>query len=69
MDVIEDAEGSGENVVEKKTLSEEVFLQELVTQHIDKYAQFYVQYLKFRDIVTVEPLMPDQKALKELSEH
>jgi hypothetical protein len=44
-------------------------LQELVTMHIDKYAQFYVQYLKFKDIVTVEPLMPDQKALKELGEH
>jgi hypothetical protein len=38
MDIIEDIEGSGENAIEKKKLSEDVFLQELVTQQIDKFA-------------------------------
>lgn len=58
-----DAEG---NVVQKVRNSEDVFLQELYSLNIDKYAQFYVQYLKFKDLVTVEPLMPDKEALSSI---
>jgi hypothetical protein len=54
--------------VEKKQPSEEVFLGDLITQHLDKFGQFYVQYLKFREVVTAEPLMPDQRALAELAQ-
>ena len=43
-----------------------MFLGELITQQLDKYGQFFVQYLKFREILNVEPLMPDKKALSEL---
>jgi len=53
--------------IEKKQPSEEVFLGDLITQHLDKFGQFYIQYLKFREVVTAEPLMPDQRALSELS--
>ena len=66
MEVIEEAVGEGAE--EKKKAAEDVFLQELVTAHIDKYGQFYVQYLKFKEIITVDPLMPDQKALRELAD-
>ena len=43
---------------------EDVLLQDLYSFNINKYAQYYVQYLKFKELVTVEPLMPDKKALE-----
>ena len=49
-----DAEGQP---IQKVRNSEDVFLQDLYAFHIDKYAQYFVQYLKFRELVTVEPLM------------
>ena len=49
-----DAEGQP---IQKVRNSEDVFLQDLYSFHIDKYAQYFVQYLKFRELVTVEPLM------------
>ena len=48
--------------------AEDSFISELVGQYIDKYAQYYIQYLKFKRLVTVEPLMPDQAALKKIKE-
>ena len=33
---------------------------------MDKYAQYFVQYLKFKDLVTVDPLMPDKEALANI---
>lgn len=53
---------------EKIRLPEEVFLQQLYSKFIDKYSQYYFQYLKFKDKVTLEPLMPDQEALAEIRE-
>ena len=58
-----DAEGQ---TVQKVRNSEDVFLQDLYQFNIDKYAQYYVQYLKFRELVTVEPLMPDKEALASI---
>ena len=43
-----------------------MFLQDFYSFNIDKYAQYFVQYLKFKELVTVEPLMPDQEALAEI---
>ena len=53
---------------EKTRSAEDSFISELVGQYIDKYAQYYIQYLKFKRLVTVEPLMPDQAALKKIKE-
>ena len=58
-----DAEGQ---TIQKVRNSEDVFLQDLYSFNIDKYAQYYVQYLKFKELVTVEPLMPDKEALAEI---
>ena len=35
---------------------------------MDKYAQYFVQYLKFRELVTVDPLMPDKNALDKIAQ-
>ena len=56
-----DAEG---NPIKKMRPAEDVFLTDLYQFYIDKYAQYYVQYLKFKELVTVEPLMPDKEALQ-----
>lgn len=48
------------------TSSEDVFLKDLYSFNIDKYAQYYVQYKKFKELVTVEPLMPDKEALMNI---
>jgi hypothetical protein len=53
---------------EKTRSAEDSFISELVGQYIDKYAQYYIQYLKFKRLVTVEPLMPDQAALRKIKE-
>lgn len=58
-----DAEG---NTIKKMRPSEDVFLTELYQFFIDKYAQYYVQYLKFKELVTVDPLMPDRDSLKQI---
>lgn len=52
-----DAEGQP---IQKIKLSEDVFLTDFYTFNVDKYAQYFVQYLKFKDLVTVDPLMPDK---------
>ena len=43
-----------------------MFLQDLYSKFLDKYGQFFVQYMKFRELVTVEPLMPDKNAISEI---
>ena len=60
-----DAEGQ---TVKKPKASEDVFLSDFYQFYIDKYAQYYVQYLKFRELVTVSPLMPDRDALNAIDE-
>ena len=50
--------------VQKVRAPEDVLLQDLYSFSINKYAQYYVQYLKFKELVTVEPLMPDKTALE-----
>lgn len=60
-----DAEG---HTVKKPRASEDVFLSDFYQFFIDKYAQYYVQYLKFRELVTVAPLMPDKNALNAIEE-
>lgn len=58
-----DAEGQ---TVKKDKASEDVFLTDLYQFNIDKFAQYFVQYLKFRELVTVEPLMPDKEAMSSI---
>ena len=58
-------DGEG-NVTKKTREADEVFLQDLYSKYIDKYGQLYVQYCRFRELVTVEPLMPDKNALLEI---
>ena len=60
-----DAEGQ---VIQKVRSSEDCFLTDLYSFNIDKYAQYYVQYLKFKELVTVEPLMPDKEALMNIKD-
>lgn len=55
-----DAEG---NSSKKQRPSEDVFLTDLYQFYIDKFAQYFVQYMKFKELVTVDPLMPDKDAL------
>ena len=50
-------------VHQKVRAAEDAFLQEFISFHVDKYAQYFVQYLKFRELVTAVPLVPDRKAL------
>ena len=33
---------------------------------MNKYAQYFVQYLKFKELVTVSPLVPDRQALEKI---
>lgn len=54
--------------MKKVKSAEDAFLTDLFTSNIDKYAHYYVQYLKFRELVTVEPLMPDKEALAQIRE-
>ena len=44
-----------------------MFLQDLYSFSIDKYAQYYVQYLKFKELVTVDPLMQDAEAIASIN--
>ncbi len=64
--ITESKDAEGEKV-QKTRAAEDVFLQEFYQHNIDKYAQYYVQYLKFKELVTVDPLMPDKHALNEIS--
>ena len=58
----------GKEVVEKRRQPEDVFIQDLIVSHLDKYGQYFVQYCKFRNLVNLDPLMPDKEALKELEQ-
>ena len=53
---VTDADG---NVIKKEREPEEAFIQDLYNKYLDKYGQYFVQYTKFRELVTVNPLMPD----------
>ena len=55
-----DAEGKP---VDKVRTAEDILLQELYTNSLDKFSQYYIQYLKFRRLVNTVPLMPDKDAL------
>ena len=61
---VKDAEG---NATQKVTNSEDIFLKDLFSFQINKFAQYFVQYLKFKELVTVEPLVPDQDALESIN--
>jgi len=61
----ESKDAEGEKVTKVKP-SEDVFLSDFYQFNIDKYAQYYVQYMKFRELVTVDPLMPDKVAMDEI---
>ena len=64
---VESKDGDG-NPVKKMKPAEDVFLADLYQFQIDKYAQYYVQYLKFKELVTVDPLMPDKNALEQIQQ-
>ena len=50
---VESKDGDG-NPVKKMKPAEDVFLADLYQFQIDKYAQYYVQYLKFKELVIFE---------------
>ena len=58
-----DADG---NVIKKEREPEEAFIQDLYNKFLDKYGQYFVQYTKFKELVTVNPLMPDKNAIQEI---
>ena len=64
---VESKDGDG-NPIKKMKPAEDVFLADLYQFQIDKYAQYYVQYLKFKELVTVDPLMPDKNALEQIQQ-
>ena len=43
-------------------------MTQLYSKFIDKYSQYYLQYLKFKDRVTLEPLMPDRVVQDKIRE-
>lgn len=53
--------------LEKTRSSEDCFIIDLMGNYVDKYAQYSVQYAKFKALVTAEPLMPDKKALRKIN--
>ena len=51
--------------VEERREPEIHFLPELLTQ-METYGAYYIKYLRFKDKVTLLPLMPDKQALSEI---
>lgn len=60
-------EADGSNV-QKTRSAEDNFISELISKSIDKYGQYFVQYFKFKKLVTVTPLVPDRESLKRIEE-
>lgn len=54
--------------VQKVRPAEDNFISELIAKSIDKYAQYHVQYLKFKKLVTVTPLVPDRESLNKIAQ-
>lgn len=52
----------------KQRPSEDNFVCEFYAKALDKYAQYFVQYLKFKKSVTVNPLVPDRRSLARIDE-
>jgi hypothetical protein len=60
-------EADGSNV-QKTRSAEDNFISELISKSIDKFGQYFVQYFKFKKLVTVTPLVPDRESLKRIEE-
>jgi hypothetical protein len=54
--------------VTKQRPSEDNFVCEFFAKALDKYAQYFVQYLKFKKSVTANPLVPDRQSLARIDE-
>ena len=54
--------------VTKQRPSEDNFVCEFYAKALDKYAQYFVQYLKFKKSVTANPLVPDRQSLARIDE-
>jgi len=60
---------NAEGVAEQKVRpAEDQFISELIVKGIDKYGQYFVQYLKFKKLVTVTPLVPDRESLAKIDQ-
>lgn len=57
-----------EQPVQKVRPAEDTFISELISKTIDKYGQYHVQYLKFKKLVTVTPLVPDRDSLNKIEQ-
>lgn len=58
---------NAEGTQEQKTRSaEDNFVADLISKGIDKYGQYFVQYLKFKKLVTATPLVPDRESLERI---
>ena len=53
-------------MIKKEREPEDAFIQDLFNKYLDKYGQYFVQYQKFRELVAVDPLMPDKNAIEEI---
>ena len=61
--IVTEADGSNS---EKVRSAEDCFVADLVAKNVDKYAQYYFQYLKFKRTVDTLPLVPDQVVKNKL---
>jgi hypothetical protein len=55
-------------VTQKVRPAEDQFISELISKGVDKYGQYFVQYAKFKKLVTVTPLVPDRDSLQRIEQ-
>lgn len=67
-EVVEFKDGEDGEQVTNTIPAEEAFMNNFLTNFLEKYAAFYINYCKFKEAVEIVTLYPDAAVMEELYE-